>query len=155
MSNPSFHAHRRRYAAFHSLATDVESIHHAVMILGDKWVRTWSNLVILSGISDKPKESLTARDLMIEVPEPLTPDDDLARAAHILAEHPADEISVVRDRREREVIGTFSRRDLIVAYGRQLQKIHGRVMVERRAEARLRARPRRWAWWRRGGRGPA
>ena len=42
-------------SAMFSLSTEIESIHHAVMIMGQSWVRTWTNLVILSGISDKPK----------------------------------------------------------------------------------------------------
>ncbi len=41
-------------SAMFAFRTDVESIQHAVMILGMRWVRTWANLVILSGVTDKP-----------------------------------------------------------------------------------------------------
>ncbi len=43
-------------SAMFAFRTDVESIQHAVMILGMRWVRTWANLVILSGVTDKPEE---------------------------------------------------------------------------------------------------
>ena len=41
-------------SAMFAFRSDVESIQHAVMILGMRWVRTWANLVILSGVNDKP-----------------------------------------------------------------------------------------------------
>ncbi len=81
-------------------------------------------------LSEAPVASLIAMDLMREVPDPLALDDDLARVARSLASHYTDEISVVDDRRERRILGTFSRHDLIVAYGQQLQHIHVRAESE-------------------------
>ncbi|MCB9833996.1 MAG: HDOD domain-containing protein [Planctomycetes bacterium] len=42
-------------SALFALKSEVESIRHAVMILGLRWVRTWANLVILSGVKDRPQ----------------------------------------------------------------------------------------------------
>jgi chloride channel protein, CIC family len=72
----------------------------------------------------------TARELMVDVPEPLVPGDDLARAARLLAGRPTEEIPVVSDLGGRKVIGTFSRSDLIVAYGRELERIHGATRAQ-------------------------
>ncbi|MFT7616865.1 MAG: EAL and modified HD-GYP domain-containing signal transduction protein [Planctomycetota bacterium] len=41
-------------SAMFAFSNKVESIQHAIMLLGMKWIRTWANLVILSGVSDKP-----------------------------------------------------------------------------------------------------
>ena len=101
-------------------------------------------------LSDKPTESFVARTLARRVGEPLTPEDDLARAAKLLAAHDSDQITVVRDRLGREVIGLFGRRDLIVAYGKHLHNLHGEAEREAEAERRVRRgwSPRRP--WRRG-----
>lgn len=42
-------------SAMFALPTDIQSIRHAVMILGQRWVKTWANMVVLSGTSDKPQ----------------------------------------------------------------------------------------------------
>ncbi len=81
-------------------------------------------------LSEAPIASLIVMDVMREVPHPLALDDDLARVARSLASHYADAISVVNDLLERKSLGTFSRQDLIVAYGRQLQHIHDHARKE-------------------------
>ncbi|MCA9320571.1 MAG: HDOD domain-containing protein [Planctomycetes bacterium] len=42
-------------SAMVSLRAEVQSIQHAIAILGAKWLRTWANLVILSAIDDRPR----------------------------------------------------------------------------------------------------
>ncbi len=41
-------------SAMFAFRSEIDSIQHAVMILGMRWVRTWANMVILSGVTDKP-----------------------------------------------------------------------------------------------------
>jgi c-di-GMP phosphodiesterase len=36
-----------------ALSSRVESVRHALLLLGPRWVRAWSNLVILSGLADR------------------------------------------------------------------------------------------------------
>ncbi len=79
--------------------------------------------VRLALLEQVPQEAVIAADLMHEVHDPLVPEDDLAHAARVLAGHPGDATSVVRDRATREVVGVFSRRDLIVAYGAQSDRM--------------------------------
>jgi len=75
-------------------------------------------------LDEDQSKSRRASDLMRGVSEPLVPDDDLARVARLLAGHHAEAMTVVRDRSDLAVIGTFGRKDLIVAYGRLLQRLH-------------------------------
>jgi CBS domain-containing protein len=74
-----------------------------------------------------------AVDIMRHMAEPLLLDDDLAFVARKLAAHHADAITVVRGRFDRTVVGIFGRRDLIVAYGRLLQRLHAAAELERAA----------------------
>ena len=55
---------------------------------------------------------------------PLTPDDDLALAARLLARRMSDAVLVVRGRESRELLGAFTRRDLVVAYSSNMEKLH-------------------------------
>ncbi len=75
-------------------------------------------------IADAPPELLVARDILVPLPvEPLTPDDDLATAARRLADAENDAIPVVSDLESLRVVGTFSRRELILAYGKQMERL--------------------------------
>jgi len=71
-----------------------------------------------------------AANLMRSIREPLVLDDDLARVARLLAGHHAEALTVVRGRSDRTVIGTFGRKDLIVAYGRLLHRLNVAVDSE-------------------------
>ncbi|MEZ6196857.1 MAG: HDOD domain-containing protein [Planctomycetota bacterium] len=46
-------------SAMFSLQREIGSIRHAVTMLGIRWTRTWSNLVILSAVSDRPQAVVT------------------------------------------------------------------------------------------------
>jgi CIC family chloride channel protein len=83
-------------------------------------------------------EGLPSRavDLMQLVPEPLLLDDNLALVARKLAAHQNEAVTVVESRSDRTVIGIFGRSDLIVAYGRLLQRLHGTAESETAAAAR-------------------
>ncbi len=83
---------------------------------------------------ERPSAALVAADFMREVPEPLVPDDDLARAAQALAAREAQEISVVDDRRERRLLGVFGRHDLIVAYGKRIDLLQRAAEESRRED---------------------
>jgi len=74
-------------------------------------------------IEGAEKNHMKARDLMHEAVGPLVPEDDLATAARLLAERQTDAVTVVRNHETRVVLGTFSRRDLIVAYGKRMGKL--------------------------------
>jgi EAL and modified HD-GYP domain-containing signal transduction protein len=45
-------------SAFFSLANRIESIHHALVLLGTRSVRRWATLISMSEVSDKPHELL-------------------------------------------------------------------------------------------------
>jgi EAL and modified HD-GYP domain-containing signal transduction protein len=45
-------------AAF-TLSTRVDSIHHAIVYLGEKEIKRWATLITLTGIDDKPDELIT------------------------------------------------------------------------------------------------
>jgi chloride channel protein, CIC family len=75
-------------------------------------------------LEDREGNPPRAADLMRDVAEPLVPDDDLARVARLLAGHHAEAMTVVRGRADRAVLGTFGRKELIVAYGRLLHTLH-------------------------------
>jgi CIC family chloride channel protein len=83
-------------------------------------------------------EGLPSRavDLMQLVPEPLLLDDNLALVARKLAAHQNEAVTVVESRSDRTVIGIFGRSDLIVAYGRLLQRLHGTAESETATAAR-------------------
>jgi len=74
-------------------------------------------------LSEVHRELVRAHDLMRPVVGPLVPDDDLATAAQLLAGRQTDAVIVVRGREEPEVLGSFSRHDLIVAYGKRMERI--------------------------------
>ncbi|MEE9471574.1 MAG: chloride channel protein, partial [Gemmatimonadota bacterium] len=69
----------------------------------------------------------SVRSLMKRALGPLTPDDDLALAARLLARRIVDSVLVVRGRESRELLGTFTRRDLVVAYSRNMEKLHTNI----------------------------
>jgi chloride channel protein, CIC family len=71
-----------------------------------------------------------AADIMREVPEPLLLEHDLAHVARKLAAHHAEAMTVVQASADRTVVGVFGRRDLIVAYGRLLQRLHAAAESE-------------------------
>jgi len=65
-----------------------------------------------------------AFDLMREPIGPLFPESTLADAARLLADRRTDSVLVASGPDDRRVTGIFTRRDLVVAYGRHLDKIH-------------------------------
>jgi CIC family chloride channel protein len=72
-------------------------------------------------VNEVPKENVTVRSLMKPVIGPLLPTDDLARAAQLLASRVADSVIVVGSRERPEILGMFTRHDLVVAYSRHLE----------------------------------
>jgi CIC family chloride channel protein len=77
-------------------------------------------------LEEKTEPGMTVRDVMRVPIGPLELDDDLAVAARLLAGRQADSVIVVRSRKRAEVLGTFTGRDLVVAYGRHLEKVRSR-----------------------------
>lgn len=67
------------------------------------------------------RDRVAVRDLMHSVSRPLFPQDDLATAARLLAERKNDGVTVVRSREGCQVLGTFTRGDLIAAYERKMK----------------------------------
>jgi CBS domain-containing protein len=66
--------------------------------------------------SEEQDGPATVSDLMKPVIGPLVPDDDLSRAAQLLAGRSADSVLVVESRGNPRILGLFTRRDLVVAY---------------------------------------
>ena len=54
----SFKLLRYVNSSLFSLPSEIESIRHAVDLLGPRWIRTWANLMILANISDRPQAVL-------------------------------------------------------------------------------------------------
>jgi CIC family chloride channel protein len=75
-------------------------------------------------VDEAPTEAAIAFDFMREPVGPLTPQSTLADAARLLAGRRADSVLVVAGQDDRHVVGIFTRRDLVVSYGRHLDKIH-------------------------------
>jgi CIC family chloride channel protein len=68
-------------------------------------------------------EGITVREIMKPVLGPLEPEDQLNEAAQLLAGRRSDAVIVVRSRESMEVLGTFTRRDLVVSYGRHIEEL--------------------------------
>ncbi len=85
-------------------------------LLGEISIEDLRRALLSNAAGGRPR----AAALMRPVPDPLALEDDLARAARILAARPAGAVTVVRGRSDRAVVGTFGRKDLIVSYGRLL-----------------------------------
>jgi chloride channel protein, CIC family len=81
-------------------------------------------------LSEPDAKRLTARDLMHRAVGPLVLEDDLDAAARLLAERSTDSLVVVRDAEKPEVLGLFTKRDLIIAYGRRMQRLHEQARDE-------------------------
>ena len=75
-------------------------------------------------LSEPDATRLTARDLMHPAVGPLVLEDDLDTAARLLADRSTDSLVVVRNGDKPEVLGLFTKRDLIIAYGRRIQQLH-------------------------------
>jgi CIC family chloride channel protein len=74
-------------------------------------------------LSDAAGSYETARDFMREVVGPLTPEDNLATAARLLASRRSDVLTVVNNHDDRRVLTTLSRRELIAKYGEEMDSI--------------------------------
>ncbi|MFQ5876213.1 MAG: chloride channel protein [Acidobacteriota bacterium] len=81
-------------------------------------------------VSEQSQEGNTVRTVMKKVLGPLTPADDLAYAAQLLSNRQTDSVIVVRSRAVPDVLGAFTRRDLVVAYGKQIDRLHRREGVD-------------------------
>ena len=46
-------------SALHSLPRKVESVRHAVQLVGTQRIRNWAGLIIFAGVDDKPRELMT------------------------------------------------------------------------------------------------
>jgi CIC family chloride channel protein len=102
-------------------------------LLGEVSIEDVRRALLAEGEGSPPR----ATDLMRPVPEPLILDDNLALVARKLAAHQAEAMTVVNNRSDRTVIGIFGRRDLIVAYGRLLQRLHGAAESETSASSQI------------------
>jgi CIC family chloride channel protein len=81
-------------------------------------------------IGEGGKDLLKVKDLMHPVVGPLVPEDDLVTAARLLSQRQTDAVTVVRSRGGGEVLGIFTRRDLIVAYGKGMERLKGETDQE-------------------------
>jgi CIC family chloride channel protein len=74
-------------------------------------------------LTEAPKELVIAKDLAHAPVGPLFLEDDLATAAQLLASRQTDAITVARSEENTEALGIFSRRDLILAYSREMDTL--------------------------------
>ncbi len=74
-------------------------------------------------LTDVPKELVVARDLQRPPVGPLLPDDDLTAAARLLASRRTGSVIVCDDPEGGRVLGVFGRRDLMVAYSREMDRL--------------------------------
>jgi CIC family chloride channel protein len=81
--------------------------------------------VVRAALVDEDRTSAArVRDVMRPVVGPLIPDSTLADAARLLADRRVDSVVVVGGPGDERVSGIFTRRDLVVAYGRHLDRLH-------------------------------
>jgi len=76
--------------------------------------------VLLETEDERPK---IAGDVMRSVVGPLTPDDKLTLAARLLASRQSDTVIVVDNINDQHVVALLSRRELILAYGREMVRL--------------------------------
>jgi len=81
-------------------------------------------------LSDAPKELVIARDLSRAPIGPLLMDDDLGTAARLLAARQSGAVVVASASENGKVLGVFSRRDLMIAYSREMDRIHSQDETE-------------------------
>jgi len=79
--------------------------------------------VLLDPAEDRPA---TAGDFMQPVVGPLTPEHDLTHATHLLASRHSDTVVVVDNMEDQHVVALLSRRELILAYGREMARLKER-----------------------------
>ncbi len=73
-----------------------------------------------AGAGDDPAGRNIGRDVSF-----VTPMDTLATAARLLPGRPTDSVIVLRSRADRRVAGLFARRELILAYAREMEQLRG------------------------------
>jgi CIC family chloride channel protein len=78
-------------------------------------------------VDEERVKEARVRDVMRPAVGPLVPGSTLADAAKLLADRRVDSVVVVSAHETRRVTGLFTRRDLVVAYGRHLEKLQGHV----------------------------
>jgi CBS domain-containing protein len=81
-------------------------------------------------LTDAPKELVMACDLSRPPVGPLLMDDDLATAAKLLATRQTGSVVVASASENGEVLGVFGRRDLMVAYSKEMDRIHAQDEAE-------------------------
>jgi len=74
-------------------------------------------------LREPERQPSVAREFMRPPVGPLLPDDNLATAARLLASRQTDAVVVMRGTDDPRVSGTFSRRELILAYGQELDRL--------------------------------
>lgn len=80
-------------------------------------------------VDEDRANGVRVRQVMRDPVGPLVPRSTLADAARLLADRRVDSLVVVADDEHRRVSGIFTRRDLVVAYGRHLDQLHGSAVV--------------------------
>ena len=68
----SFKLMRYINSANFALKNKVDSIHHAIVYLGEKEIKRWATLILLAGIDDKPTELITTALIRGKMSEQLT-----------------------------------------------------------------------------------
>jgi len=81
-------------------------------------------------LTDAPKELVMACDLSRQPVGPLLMDDDLATAARLLATRQTGSVVVASATEDGRVLGVFGRRDLMVAYSKEMDRIHAQDEAE-------------------------
>jgi CIC family chloride channel protein len=74
-------------------------------------------------VLEEEQRPATARDCMRSVVGPLAPDDNLATAARLLATRISDSVTIVDSHTNLKVIGSLTRRELILSYGKQMDQL--------------------------------
>lgn len=70
--------------------------------------------------TERSRDALV-RDVMKPPVGPLVPESDLAEAARLLADRRVDSVVIVRSAEDPQILGIFTQRDLVVAYGRHME----------------------------------
>ena len=102
-------------SAFFSRATDIESIHHAIVMLGRKQLCTWASMIALTGMDDKPREQVKLAMIRAKSCELLAEKSSLKPLDSFFTVGMFSALDILMDRSLEELITPLPLADNIVA----------------------------------------
>ncbi len=102
-------------SAFFSRATDIESIRHAIVMLGRKQLCTWASMMALSSMDDKPKEQVRIAMIRAKSCELLAQKADRKNLDSFFTVGMFSALDLLMDRSLEELLGALPLADNVTA----------------------------------------